>query len=64
MRYYRLLDNNCQHLCNNVLKQLGLETERTTVGPTKTPVHTHVDDVTEVFRIEPNRGRDGEVKGT
>lgn len=70
MQYYRLLDNNCQHFCNNVLERLGLETERTTVGPTTTKVRNedgrerNVDDVTEVFRIGPDSSRDGEMKGT
>ena len=36
MENYRLLTNNCQHFCNNLLQELGLETYDTTVGPRTT----------------------------
>lgn len=68
MGRFNMLDNNCQHFCNNVLQRLGLQTERTTIGPTTTPAHTHVhecnvhvDDVTEVFEM--SCGEDGGTKG-
>ena len=34
MENYRLLTNNCQHFCNNLLQELGFQTYETTVGPT------------------------------
>ena len=36
MGNYRLFSNNCQHFCNNLLLELGLETYDTTVGPRTT----------------------------
>lgn len=36
MKNYRLFTNNCQHFCNNLLQELGLETYNTTVGPRTT----------------------------
>ena len=36
MGTYSLLKNNCQHFCNNILKQLELKTFPTTVGPETT----------------------------
>lgn len=36
MKNYRLFSNNCQHFCNNLLLELGLETYETTVGPRTT----------------------------
>ena len=36
MKNYRLFSNNCQHFCNNLLLELGLDTYETTVGPRTT----------------------------
>ena len=36
MEKYRLFTNNCQHFCNNLLQEMGLETYDTTVGPRTT----------------------------
>ena len=36
MKNYRLFSNNCQHFCNNLLLELGLDTFETTVGPRTT----------------------------
>ena len=36
MEHYRLFSSNCQHFCNNLLLELGLDTYATTVGPQTT----------------------------
>ena len=36
MENYRLFSSNCQHFCNNLLIELGLETYETTIGPRTT----------------------------
>lgn len=36
MENYHLFSNNCQHFCNNLLLELGLQTYETTVGPRTT----------------------------
>ena len=33
MGNYRLLTNNCQHFCNNLLQEMGFKTFKTTFGP-------------------------------
>ena len=48
---YNLLTNNCQHFCNNVLKELGLPTKQTTVGPTTTTVKD-IDNIDAVFTVK------------
>ena len=47
MGKYSLFKNNCQHFCNNILKQLKMKTFPTTVGPETTadgtPKFDHFD---------------------
>ena len=50
MGEYNVLTNNCQHFCNNVLKELGLPPHPTTVGPDTTAVKG-IDNMHEVFTM-------------
>ena len=50
MGKYHVLKNNCQHFCNNVLKELRLTPAPTTVGPMTTEVKD-IDDFNEVFTV-------------
>ena len=45
---YNVATNNCQHFCNNVLKELGLPPHPTTLGSETTTLQD-IDDINEVF---------------
>ena len=43
MGSYRLMTNNCQHFCNNMLQELRMQTFKTTIGPIVTLYQSATD---------------------